>query len=560
MGMGNSFETITVLQYRLKAAQEELAAFQSGEKYIRMEKQHLTQVRALERRIAKLEAAVAKEHSHAITIRNQWFEIFEQLQKECDRMVAEAVKKADMMEKRAIRAEKQRDTALEKVTSQRRELYKVKTELDDEKQKVQKLTAQINRNYENSSIPSSKSIARKKISNSREKTGRKPGGQPGHKGHGRKKQEPTHPVILLPPPEEVLEDCAFKKTARTIIKQLVSIRMVLDVTEYHADVYYNSQTGERAHAAFPDGVIDDVNYDGNIRAFLFLLNNDCCTSIDKSRKFLSDLTDGKLNISKGMISKLSREFALKTEPERKAAYADMLLSPVMHTDCTSGRENGKSCQIYVCATPDGKALYFAREKKGHEGVKGTVTEDYQGILVHDHDITFYNYGADHQECLAHVLRYLKDSMDNEPDRTWNKEMRSLVQEMIHFRNECQPFQEPDPVKVSEFEKRYREILEIARAEYGNVPANNYYRDGYNLFLRMEKYMQNHLLFLHNSRVPATNNEAERLLRNYKRKQAQAVTFRSFESIDYLCQCMSMLVLVRLEEPANIFDRVSRIFG
>ncbi len=30
---------------------------------------------------------------------------------------------------------KQRDTALEKVTSQRRELYKVKTELDDEKQK-----------------------------------------------------------------------------------------------------------------------------------------------------------------------------------------------------------------------------------------------------------------------------------------------------------------------------------------------------------------------------------------------------------------------------------------
>ena len=109
MGMGNSFETITVLQYRLKAAQEELAAFQSGEKYIRMEKQHLTQVRALERRIAKLEAAVAKEHSHAITIRNQWFEIFEQLQKECDRMVAETLKKAAVMEKRALRAEKQRD-------------------------------------------------------------------------------------------------------------------------------------------------------------------------------------------------------------------------------------------------------------------------------------------------------------------------------------------------------------------------------------------------------------------------------------------------------------------
>ena len=130
-------------------------------------------------------------------------------------------------------------------------LYDVLTQLEDEKGKHQKLTAQINRDYENSSIPSSKAVQRKKITNSREKTGRKPGGQPGHKGHCRRKQEPTQPVIFLPPPEEVLEDSTFKKTAKTIVKQMVNIRMVLDVTEYHADVYYNSQTGERVHAVHP---------------------------------------------------------------------------------------------------------------------------------------------------------------------------------------------------------------------------------------------------------------------------------------------------------------------
>ena len=304
------------------------------------------------------------------------------------------------MEKRALKAEKQRDDALDKVKELQHQFYETAVRLEEEQGKNLKLRAQINRDYENSSIPSSKTLRKKKITNSREKTGRKPGGQPGHKGHCRKKQEPTRPAILLPPPEIVLEDNSFKKTSKTIIKQRVGIRMLLDVTEYHADVYYSSQTGERVHAPFPAGVIDDVNYDGSIRAFLFLLNNDCCTSIDKSRQFLSGLTGGKLNISKGMVSRLSREFALKTEAERRAAYADMLLSPVMHTDCTNGRENGKGCQIYVCATPDGKALYFAREKKGHEGVKDTVTEDYQGILVHDHDRTFYNYGTDHQECLA----------------------------------------------------------------------------------------------------------------------------------------------------------------
>ena len=557
--MPDTYDHIT-LMCRLKAAQRRNKELESGERYIQLEELHQKEYNVYEHKIEKLKKELADAHKETIRVRNYWLQVLEDMLREFEKAQQRSAQELRKMEIRALNAEKQRDDALDKAAVFRHQFYEAASRLEEEQGKNLKLRAQINRDYENSSIPSSKAVRRKKITNNREKTGRKPGGQPGHKGHCRKRQEPTQPVILLPPPEEVLEDCAFKKTARNIVKQMVSIRMVLNVTEYHADVYYNSHTGERAHAAFPDGVIDDVNYDGSIRAFLFLLNNDCCTSIDKSRAFLSDLTGGKLNISKGMISKLSREFALKTEPERKAAYADMLLSPVMNTDCTNGRENGKSCQIYVCATPDGKALYFAREKKGHEGVKGTVTEDYQGILVHDHDITFYNYGADHQECLAHVLRYLKDSMDNESDRTWNKEMRSLVQEMIHFRNECQPFQEPDPVKVSEFEKRYRELLEIARAEYGNVPANNYYRDGYNLFLRMEKYMQNHLLFLHDSRIPATNNEAERLLRNYKRKQAQAVTFRSFESIDYLCQCMSRLVLMRLEEPTNIFDRVSRIFG
>ena len=74
-----------------------------------------------------------------------------------------------------------------------------------------------------------------------------------------------------------------------------------------------------------------------------------------------------------MINKLSKEFVLKSEQDCKEIFTDMLLLPVMHSDCTNAEVNGKSAFIFVCATPDGKALYFAREKKGHEGVKGTLT-------------------------------------------------------------------------------------------------------------------------------------------------------------------------------------------
>lgn len=86
-----------------------------------------------------------------------------------------------------------------------------------------------------------------------------------------------------------------------------------------------------------------------------------------------------------------------------------------------------------------------------------------------------------------------------------------------------------------------------------------YRDGYNLYKRMVKYRTAHLLFLHDMKVPHNNNLAERLLRAYKRKQHQVMSFRSDESIDYLCQCMSMLLSLRRDSEESLFDSVSKIF-
>ena len=558
--MNRSFEIITSLEYRLNAANAEAAAFKSGKKYLDMQEKHEKTVRSLERRIKELEKELARARRETITVRNQWFEVFEDLEKEFNRKQSAALKEAEQLKKRLFKTEGQRDAALDKVKKQRLERYKLETQWEEEKGRNLQLRAQMNRDYENSSLPSSLSIKHKKIQNSREKTDRKPGGQPGHAGHSRKKQVPSTAPILLPQPQETVEDPDFKKTSKTIVKQLVNVRVQLEVTEYQADVYYNSKTGERIHAGFPCGIVDDVNYGGSVKAFLFLLNHDCCTSIDKSRKFLSDLTEGKLTISKGMVSRLSREFACKSEQERRTMFSDLLLSPVMHTDCTNAKVNGTSAYVFICASPGGKALYFAREKKGHEGVKGTPVETYQGILVHDHEATFFNYGTNHQDCLAHIQRQLKDSMENEPDRTWNRQMHTLMREMIHYRNSLKPGNVCDKEVIAALEARYDQIVEKAKEEYENIPATEYYKEGYNLSIRMEKYRENHLLFLHNPQVPATNNEAERLLRGYKRKQKQAVTFRSFESIDYLCQCMSMLVMMRQKEEVNLFDRVSQIFG
>ncbi len=551
-------DTITY-QCRIKALQAQVESYRSGKKYADLMDACRQDIRVRDAEIRRLKKELSDAFAQMVKNRNHWFEVYKDVEKEHNRQIRDLEKDKQKFADMLYQEQRRNDELNNTITELNRRNRVLEEELEAEKDKNRKLMSQLNHDYENSSKPSSMDPNHKKISNSREKTGRKPGGQSGHKGHGRKMQTPTE-VVTLPDPPEVQNNPDFRFTGRECVKQLVSIRLAVETTEYHAKIFYNPKTKQYIHAQFPGGVANDVNYDGSIRAFLYLLNNDCCTSIDKARRFLSDLSGGKLNISKGMISSLTSEFAKKSKEQQTEQLGMLLKAPVVHADCTNARVNGKSVYVYVCAEPDGAVLYFAREKKGHKGIEGSVIEDYQGIIVHDHDTTFYRYGSGHQECNAHILRYLKDSMENEPDLTWNRKMHSLMKEMIHYRNGLQGGEEPDENTVSDFEKRYREILDTAEKEYSENPPGRYYTDGKSLYRRMKKYMDNHLLFLHDARVPVTNNRAERLLRGYKRKQKQAMSFRSFESIEALCSGMSVLCLLRQNEGSNLFEQVAELFS
>ena len=557
--MNNSqYEYITTLQYRNKALKARVDAFENGSVYKKMEADYTSLLHTEESRIHKLEVALSKAHAQTVDVRNIWWEVLEDVFREHEKENAAYEARIKQLEQRILEVERQRDTALDDKKELRLKLYEALTELEEEKGKNMHLKAQLNRDYENSSKPSSQSVNHKKITNNREKTGRKPGGQPGHKGHGRKKQELTQPVIYLPAPQDVLDDPCFKKTGRIIKKQVIGIHLCMDVREYWADVYYNSQTGEHRHAEFPGGINDDVNYDGTVKAFLYLLNNSSNVSIDNAKDFLSNLTQGRLNISKGMVSNLNKQFSEATEEQRKKWFVDLQRCPVLNTDFTNARCDGQNMEVAIVASPDGLTQYYGREQKGHKGVAGTPVENYQGILVHDHDTTYYSYGSDHQECSTHMLRYLKDAIENEPDRTWAGKMRTLLQEAIHYSNSLGD-DDPDAVKVDDFEKRYCKIIEEARNEYLDVPPSKYYPEGYNLFKRMEKYMHNHLLFLHDKRVPHNNNLSERQARKVKRKIKQVMTYRSFQSLEYFCDGLGVLVSLREQDPNNIYTNVSEIF-
>lgn len=158
----------------------------------------------------------------------------------------------------------------------------------------------------------------------------------------------------------------------------------------------------------------------------------------------------------------------------------------------------------------------------------------------------------------HIERYLKDSMENEKDLTWNRQMLKLIQDMIHENNTA-PAEGMAEERIAEFETRYDAIVRKAGEEYKDTPPSDYYRDGCNLYLRMVKYKHNHLLFLSNPLVEPDNNLCERKARVLKGKINQAISLRSFEHLAYFCECLSVLDHFATNSGDNLYESVKEVF-
>lgn len=457
-----------------------------------------------------------------------------------------------------LRAKDQEIQAYQESLKQKdEEIASLRATLEDAKGRCQKLEAQIKQSFETSSIPSSQTTNRKKVTNSRERSGRKPGGQPGHKGHKRKEQTPTQ-VVDLEVPDEWKNSRLYTPTSKVKVRQRVELRIHLDVTEYRAPVYKNLQTGEFVYPVFPEGVKDDVNYGDSITGLAFVLNQICHVSIDKTCQFISDITEGKLRLSKGMVNGLASRFAALTGTERQACYRALHNSPVMHVDFTTARVNGKLCHVLICGN-DKQALLAARESKGFKGLMHSPVEGYKGILIHDHDKTFYNYGRQHQECLAHVLRYLKDGELNERHLGWHREMAQLFRRCIAHVNRLPEGESVKSEWLEELEKQYDEIIRRGKKEYETRMHNRHYGKAKNLLARLVKYKEAHLLFLHNRAVAPTNNRAERLARCIKRKLRQCDGFRSMKNLDDYCSCLSYIENLRTRD-IHIYQHIVGVFS
>lgn len=553
-------EYIWFLQLRNKGLQNRIASFESGSAYVNLRNELKTTINEQRKKIKEPEHELATARSQIVQNRERWFEVTEDIQKEHEKEIKKKDRRIAELESKLLDTQRQRDAALDKCKEIRAGYYAVATELEEEKGKNKKLTAQVNKDFENSSIPSSgQRYGHKKIPNTREKSGRKSGGQPGHEGHRLQQMQPNI-TVHLPDPDEYVNDPEYYPTKEVIKRQKIILNVGVTVKEYTATVFRSRKNGSRVYAAFPDGYETDISYDSSVKGLAFILSVFGNMSAEKICETLREISHGKIKMSKATVLGLCREVSEKSEPEKQEIVNDLMTSPVVNADFTNSNVNGNGKQVLLLASPAKNAvMYIARASKGHKGIQGTLLEDFVGTVVHDHDKTFYNYGLQHQECMQHNIRYLIGSEQNEPELKWNKQMHKLLQEMIHYRNDLGE-DDLDPETVKDFENRYDEILRLAKEEYEYDPPSDYYKEGYNLYRRLEKYKDSELLFLHDKRVPANNSLVERLARIFKRKQNQMMVIRSEDNAEYLCDCLSVVNTFRYQGGSNLYDKICEILS
>lgn len=548
---------ISDYKHLIECLYKKIEKLESGVRGQELVQQCFNEIKKLQRENKQLKKELAETHTRHVDTIDNFIEAGEDLVKEKDKEISREKRATKAAMDRAFRAEHDRDHWKDMYMAEKKDNDLLRAENQELKDQVGKLTVRIKKDHTNSSKPSSSDPNHKKIPNSRKPTGRKPGAQKGHEHHPRKPLEPDETVEIATP-EEFKNPDLYVETGRTISKQLICLEVSAYVTEYIAKEYRNRRTGQRVHADFPKGVVDDVNYDGSVKAAAYMLNNKYNVSIGGTCDFLKQISGGKINLSTGMVCNLSREFSDKTQKERNDIFLNLVVSPQMHADFTFGRVNGKQAAIIICATPD-KTLYQAREKKGYEGVKDSPVEVYHGTLISDHESTFKNYGEKHQECMAHVLRYLKSSIENEPELSWNKEMFELIQTAIHYNNNWQDNDIPDWKFVAELVAQYDRILKIAEEEYKNNPPNKYFKDGYNLYKRMKEDKDDYLLFLYDKDVEPTNNLAERNARKVKRKMVVTTAYRSLKGLSLYCDGLSVIQTLSAEGK-NLNEEITIIFN
>lgn len=414
--------------------------------------------------------------------------------------------------------------------------------------RVQALEARLAKDSHNSSKPpSSDGLTKPAPRSLRQKSGRRPGGQPGHSGATLCwSQTPDQITEHFP---ERCASCGGPLTPadtvsveRRQVHDLPALRLL--VAEHQAHACRCPACREQTRALFPAGVDAPVQYGAQVKALGVYLTAYQLLPLARSAQLLHDLLG--VSFSPGTLSAVQRQCSECLAPVTERIRATLIQAGQAHFDETGARIGGRLHWLHVAATPE-MTFYAVHAKRGREATDEIgILPGFGGRAVHDGWPSYLTYGCSHALCNAHHLRELT-FLAEEGGLLWAQAMRRLLLDIKAAVDQAkgQGHAGLDPPTRCAFEERYTGLIAQGQAAHPPAPPTNRrgrtkQSAGHNLVERLRTYRGAVLAFLHDFSVPFDNNLAERDIRMMKLRLKVSGGFRTTEGANIFCRIRGYL--------------------
>jgi transposase len=426
-------------------------------------------------------------------------------------------------------------------------LEETRAELAQARARIAELEARLKQNPRNSSQPPSSEGLGKPVPKPRSlrrTTGRRPGGQDGHKGTAL--MQVTRPDREIRHEPGACRACGADLAGRPVTG--VERRQVFDlppvkvkVTE-HQLIEQECGCGQRTKAPAPTGVDAPACYGPRIAAIIVYLYAGQFLSKQRTAQALAELFGTPL--SSGTVAALTARAAGKLDEFLHLVRKEIAASEVAGFDETGFRVDGKLHWVH-CARTGKHTLLMVHPRRGRQAIEAMgVLGSFAGIAVHDAWAPYDTYTVpDHQLCCAHALRELQAVADAAPEGQWCwatqaaealTAMQQLVREAI-----SQGRYAVDPATLAAQVHSFRSAALIGASQTA-ARSGALMKKHNALARRLLDRQDDYLRFTKDFRAPPDNNGCERDIRMAKLRQKVSGCLRTLTGARQFCAIRSYL--------------------
>lgn len=416
------------------------------------------------------------------------------------------------LQKEIERLNKRIDDLLSVVEKQNKRIKELETE--NARLKLKKTSR-------NSSMPPSSDFRKPIRQNLREKTGRKPGGQPGHEGRTLEMVIDPDEIIDHSPPE--CENCGrgLEGVAGEIIekRQIIDIPPIEAIYIEHRSIAKICKCGHCTKGAFPSEVKERIQYGPGIVALIAYFSIRQFIPFLRMKEMLADVLG--IFISTGGIRQVLKRMAKNCAGKYAAIKAEIEISTNVGSDETGAVVNGENGWFWVWQNKFQTFIAYS-SSRSFEVINKLFPKGFsKSILSHDCLAAQFKCKAKgHQMCMSHILRELNFNIDAYSCE-WSEKIKGLIKDSLEIKSVLTKRNHgwKNPA-IEEIENRMDELLECG------IPERN--KKSITLRNRFIKQRESIFQFLHYPEVPPDNNGSERAIRNIKVKQKISGQFKSEE--------------------------------